>query len=135
MLTTRRSSLPPIEVLYRIRKQRPDLFDKMEIYIDGGITRGSDVLKALCLGARAVGIGRPFLYSLGAGYGQAGAARVLEILREEIEGNMRILGVTTLDELGPHFVNARALERDIVELQGESLRGVEALRTATRAKL
>ena len=47
----------------------------MEIYIDGGIRRGTDVLKALALGARAVGLGRPFLYSLAAGYGEAGVRR------------------------------------------------------------
>lgn len=53
----------------------------MEIYIDGGIRRGTDVIKALALGATAVGIGRPFLYSMAAGYGEEGVRRMVQILR------------------------------------------------------
>jgi len=56
-------SLPPIEVLHDIRLQRPDIFTKLEVYIDGGVQRGTDVVKAVCLGAKAVGLGRPFLYA------------------------------------------------------------------------
>ncbi|KAJ7446514.1 FMN-dependent dehydrogenase-domain-containing protein [Mycena galericulata] len=56
-------SLPPLEVLYKLRKQRPEVFDKVEVYIDGGVQRGTDVVKALCLGATAVGLGRAFLYA------------------------------------------------------------------------
>ena len=59
-----------ILILLELRKQCPYVFDKLEVYIDGGFERGSDILKALALGARAVGIGRPFLYSLL--YGQDG---------------------------------------------------------------
>lgn len=75
--------MPSVEVLYKIRKQRPDIFAKTEgtspsglplfvlmaliqmfiVYLDGGVRRGTDVLKALCLGATAVGLGRPFLYA------------------------------------------------------------------------
>lgn len=58
-------------MLLELRKNCPEIFDKIEIYIDGGFERGSDVLKAICLGATAVGIGRPFLYSLI--HGQDGA--------------------------------------------------------------
>lgn len=68
---------PPIEVLQEIRKERPDLCDKMEIFVDGGIRRGTDVLKALCLGAKAVGIGRPFLYAQSA-YGPDGVVKVVD---------------------------------------------------------
>ncbi|GJE85999.1 FMN-dependent alpha-hydroxy acid dehydrogenase family protein [Phanerochaete sordida] len=96
-------ALPPLEVLYRIRQQRPDLFDKMEIYVDGGVTRGSDVLKAVCLGARAVGLGRPFLYAQSA-YGAEGVVKVIRILEREIYMCMRLLGARTVDDLVPQMV-------------------------------
>ncbi|RTE79195.1 hypothetical protein BHE90_006329 [Fusarium euwallaceae] len=53
-----------ILVLLELRKNCPEVFDQLEVYIDGGFERGSDILKAIALGATAVGIGRPFLYSL-----------------------------------------------------------------------
>jgi glutamate synthase domain-containing protein 2 len=54
----------PIDVLIELRQTRPDLFEKVEVYIDGGVRRGTDVLKAIALGATAVGLGRPFLVSV-----------------------------------------------------------------------
>ncbi|KAF9455693.1 FMN-dependent dehydrogenase-domain-containing protein [Collybia nuda] len=96
-------SLPPMEVLYKIRQQRPDLFDSLEVYIDGGVGRGTDVIKALCLGARAVGIGRPFLYAQSA-YGAPGVVRIVEILQREIVTAMRLLGVKSVKDLGPEMV-------------------------------
>lgn len=68
---------PAIHTLLEVRKYCPKVFNKIEIFVDGGIKRGTDVVKALCLGARGVGIGRGALYGLGAG-GQAGVERVLE---------------------------------------------------------
>ena len=65
------SAQASILVLLELRKNCPWIFDKLEVYIDGGFERGSDILKAICLGATAVGIGRPFLYSLV--HGQDGA--------------------------------------------------------------
>ena len=63
------------------------LHGKLEVLVDGGIRRGSDVMKALALGASAVGIGRPSLYGM-ASYGQAGVEKVLQILKDEmIMGN------------------------------------------------
>jgi len=59
-----------ILVLLELQRCCPQIFDKMEVYIDGGITRGTDIFKALCLGARAVGLGRGFLYALN--YGKEG---------------------------------------------------------------
>ncbi|PCH40489.1 hypothetical protein WOLCODRAFT_136908 [Wolfiporia cocos MD-104 SS10] len=96
-------SLPPLEVLYRIRKERPDVFEKLEVYIDGGIRRGTDVLKALCLGAKAVGLGRAFLYAQSA-YGEAGVVQTVRILQREIILGMRLLGVTSVNELVPGLV-------------------------------
>ncbi len=68
---------PPVHTLLEIRKYCPQVFGRVEVWVDGGIRRGTDVVKALCLGARAVGIGRPALFGLGAG-GQKGVERVLE---------------------------------------------------------
>ncbi|OCB88868.1 hypothetical protein A7U60_g3963 [Sanghuangporus baumii] len=93
----------PMTVLYELHQRRPDLIKKKEVYIDGGVTRGTDVLKALCLGARGVGMGRAFLYANGA-WGEAGVRRVVQIMREEIETSMRLLGVTSLDQLTPDHV-------------------------------
>jgi len=72
--------------------------DRTEVLVDGGIRRGTDVLVALALGARAVLIGRPALWGLAAG-GEAGALRVLTMLREEIELGMRLLGTPTVADI------------------------------------
>jgi L-lactate dehydrogenase (cytochrome)/(S)-mandelate dehydrogenase len=75
--------------------------DRAEVLLDGGIRRGSDVVKALCLGADAVCIGRPYLYGLGAA-GPDGAHHVVEILREGITRCLTLMGVGSLRELtGP----------------------------------
>lgn len=73
------SSQAPITVLHELSAQRPDLMrnPSFEVYIDSGVTRGTDVLKALCLGARAVGLGRAFLYANGI-WGQQGCERVIQ---------------------------------------------------------
>jgi 4-hydroxymandelate oxidase len=68
---------------------------RIPILVDGGIRRGTDVLKAIALGASAVAIGRPYLYGLAVG-GSAGVSRVIEILRTELEMAMALTGRTTL---------------------------------------
>lgn len=68
---------PAIHTLLEIRKYCPEVLNKIEVWVDGGIKRGTDVVKALCLGAKAVGLGRAALFGLGAG-GQAGVERVFE---------------------------------------------------------
>lgn len=80
---------------------------RAEVLLDGGIRRGSDVVKALCLGANAVLIGRAYAYGLGAG-GQAGVTRAIEILRSEIVRTMKLLGCASVAELGPEFVDVPA---------------------------
>ena len=72
--------------------------DRAEVILDGGVRRGTDVVKALCLGARACMVGRPFLYGLGAG-GQAGAERAIEILQTEIDRTLALIGRPTLADL------------------------------------
>jgi len=76
---------------------------RLSVIVDGGFRRGSDVLKALALGADAVMIGRAALYGLAAG-GEAGVAHVLNLQRVEMERVMTLLGCHSLDELGPHLI-------------------------------
>ncbi|KAJ4486303.1 FMN-dependent dehydrogenase-domain-containing protein [Lentinula aciculospora] len=96
-------ALPPLEILYRLKMQRPQVFDKLEVYIDGGIRRGTDVVKAVCLGARAVGLGRPFLYAQSA-YGEVGVRKMISILEREIVTTMRLMGASKIAELTPDMV-------------------------------
>ena len=76
---------------------------KAEIIIDGGFVRGTDIIKAIALGARAVGIGRLQAWALGAG-GTPGLIHCLELLENEIITTMGLLGVTALDELDPSYL-------------------------------
>ena len=103
---------PSIHTLLEIRRHCPQVFSKVEIWIDGGIKRGSDIAKALALGARCVGIGRLPLYGLAAG-GPEGVERVFEIVKGELETAMKLLGVQRVEQLGPRHVNARSVIRDI----------------------
>lgn len=100
---------PPLLTLLEIRKYAPEVLEKLEVFIEGGIKRGTDVIKALALGARAVGIGRAALFGL-SGYGKEGVERVLEILKEEVATAMRLLGVNSLQEIGRRHVNIAAIE-------------------------
>jgi len=77
--------------------------NRIPVFLDGGIRRGTDAFKALALGAKAVGIGRPFLWGLGA-FGQAGVDRVLEILQGELKLVMRNCGTRTVAEIGRAYV-------------------------------
>ncbi len=82
---------------------------QIEVLMDGGIRRGSDVVKALCLGARAVLIGRAYAYGMAAA-GEAGVRRALEILREDLERTMRLLGCADVKELDSSYVEVRELQ-------------------------
>jgi 4-hydroxymandelate oxidase len=75
----------------------------MPVFIDSGFRRGSDIVKALCIGAKGVAVGRPYLWGLGA-FGQPGVERVLEILRTELRGSMQQVGAPTLKQLTPAMV-------------------------------
>lgn len=76
---------------------------RAEVIVDSGFMHGTDVVKALCLGARAVLVGKLMTWGLGAG-GEAGVRRVLELLRVEISSVMAYLGVRSVAELGPSYV-------------------------------
>jgi len=77
--------------------------DELEVIVDGGVRRGSHILKALCLGAKACSAGRPYLYGLGAG-GEAGVAQALKILRTEMERDMALMGVRSIHELDESMI-------------------------------
>ena len=78
---------------------------RMAVIVDGGVRRGSDIAKAAALGAVAVGLGRAPVYGLGAG-GEAGAARALEILREEFDRTLALTGCRSVAELTPDLVTS-----------------------------
>ena len=82
------------------------LHDRLEIICDGGIRRGTHVVKALALGANACSIGRGYLYPLAAG-GQAGVERGLSLLRSEVERTMALAGCNSVEKLGRDYVNHR----------------------------
>jgi len=80
---------------------------RAEVLMDGGIRRGSDIAKAMCLGAKAVLIGRAYAYGLGAA-GEAGVARSLEILRADLERALALLGCESVQELDRSYVDVPA---------------------------
>jgi len=77
---------------------------QVEILMDGGIRRGSDIVKAICLGARAVLCGRAYAYGLAAA-GEAGVARAIEILRADLDRTLRLLGCPSIAALDRSYVN------------------------------
>jgi len=80
---------------------------KIPVLVDGGFRRGTDVFKALALGATAVGVGRPYLWGLAA-FGHKGVVRVMEILRAELAVDMGMAGTGKISEIDRSFVRARA---------------------------
>jgi isopentenyl diphosphate isomerase/L-lactate dehydrogenase-like FMN-dependent dehydrogenase len=94
-------SMAPLEAL-------PEIVDavgkRIHVIVDSGFRRGSDVVKALALGAHAVLIGRATLYGVAAG-GYAGATRAITLFREEIDRVMALLGACTVAELGPELLH------------------------------
>ena len=80
--------------------------DRIEVICDGGITRGTHVLKALSVGAKACSGGRLYLYALAAA-GEEGVARAIALLRAEMERGMKLMGAKTLLDLGPHNLRWR----------------------------
>jgi len=80
--------------------------NKVEVYVDGGVRRGTDIFKALALGAKAVGVGRPFLYGMAA-YGQEGVERVIQLLKNELEVCMQLMGTRSINQIEPGMVAQR----------------------------
>ncbi|KAF2155678.1 hypothetical protein K461DRAFT_221718 [Myriangium duriaei CBS 260.36] len=107
---------PAVLVLLELRVRCPWIFTRMEVFLDSGVRRGSDVVKCLCLGARAVGMGRSVLWA--ANYGAEGVEKLVEIVRDEVEVTMKMLGVTRIEELHPGLLNWRDLEGLVPEREG-----------------
>lgn len=102
---------PPLLTLLEINKYAPHVLGKhMQVFLDGGVRRGTDIVKALALGATAVGIGRPTLFSMTGGFGSCGIRRMIQILRRELEINMALLGARNVHELERSMLNTRRLE-------------------------
>ncbi|HZA96210.1 MAG TPA: alpha-hydroxy acid oxidase [Burkholderiaceae bacterium] len=93
------ASLAPLHALPAIARAK----GHMKVMIDSGIRRGNDVLKAIALGADFVFIGRPFIYAASVG-GEAGVSHAIRLLAHEIQQDMALIGVSSLRELGPHFL-------------------------------
>jgi len=110
------------EVVTELSRRRNLTFpnDKFALFIDGGVRRATDVLKAVALGATAVGIGRPFLYAFSS-YGQQGVEHALQILKDEFEMNMRLLGAPTLADVTRDLVDADNIRAHTVAVPGDRL--------------
>ncbi|KAF5663394.1 cytochrome b2 mitochondrial [Fusarium circinatum] len=101
------TSQPALLTLAEINIKCPYVLSKMSIFIDGGIRRGTDVFKAVCLGAHGVCLGRPFFYALM--YGGDGVKHLMNILRDELENAMQLCGIQRLSEAYPGLLNTKAL--------------------------
>lgn len=125
-----------VMVLLELRRDCPEVFEYMEVFVDGGIRRGSDILKAVCLGARAVGVGRPFQCAVS--YGTEGVTycasskpphsshdKILEkteslitrfcvVLKDELETAMRLCGVTDIDAVRGDMSFLNTAELDVL---------------------
>lgn len=107
----------PMVTLLEIRRYAPHLIRppegrKFQILLDGGVRRGTDVVKALALGATAVGIGRPVLYAM-TRFGAEGIKRMIQILRAELATNMALVGAASTADLVPEMVNSERVEKEV----------------------
>ncbi|CAK4011693.1 Cytochrome b2, mitochondrial [Lecanosticta acicola] len=109
------TSPPAILTLLECQANCPEIFSKLEVLVDSGIRRGSDVLKCLCLGATAVGLGRPFLFA--SNYGEEGVEHLIDIIRTELATAMALIGITDLSQCEPGLVST--LELDPLVSRGE----------------
>jgi L-lactate dehydrogenase (cytochrome) len=111
------TALPPILVLLECYCRFSQIFDKpnFEIYIDGSIRHGTDILKCLCLGAKDIYMRRSFLYATA--YGQEGFEHLIDLMQDELEVGMRNVGVTKIEDLGPHLVNIGDLDHLVPSTQ------------------
>lgn len=93
----------PLEILLEINQEAPELLDQLEVWADGGVRYGGDVIKLLALGARAVGVGRPYMFANI--YGVDGVERVTEILKKEVVVDGGNLGLESLGDVDRSYVS------------------------------
>ncbi|KAF4963296.1 hypothetical protein FZEAL_10943 [Fusarium zealandicum] len=91
-----------LEIALEIHEEAPEVFKQIEVYADGGVRYGGDVLKLLALGVKAVGVGRPFMYSNI--FGVDGVKKVIDILKHEISIDAGNLGVPDIQKINPSYV-------------------------------
>jgi L-lactate dehydrogenase (cytochrome) len=113
-----------IEVLAEVMAVLPERGwgNRIEVLVDGGIRKGTDTIKALCLGAKEVGIGRPFLYAMSA-YGLPGVDRAMQLLKNEMEMNMRLIGCSRINQLSPTMLDTRELSTHHTTVPADNLVG------------
>ena len=131
------SSPPAILSLLECQLNCPEIFTNpsFSIFVDGGIRRGSDILKCLCLGATAIGLGRPVLYALN--YGQQGVEHLLETLATELATAMALVGITDLAQAEPGLVWTGELDALVAKGEGHpyAVKKVGGTGGGVRAKL
>ncbi|KAH7310533.1 S-2-hydroxy-acid oxidase [Stachybotrys elegans] len=101
----------PIEVAYEIYRNAPEIFQKVPVLADSGVRTGSDVLKLLALGVKAVGLGRPFMFANV--YGYEGIIKAIRLLKNEIIQDGWNLGIGSLEDLEPSFLNLNTLAQNV----------------------
>jgi len=120
--------LSPIEVL-------PEIVDavgkRLTVLVDSGFRRGSDVVKALAMGANAVQIGRPTLYGVASG-GETGARRALTIFREEIDRVMALIGARSIADLNPEILRAPDFALRVADPARRGLRLLDTAKAVER---
>jgi L-lactate dehydrogenase (cytochrome) len=104
-----------------------------EVFVDGGVRRGTDVFKALALGATAVGVGRPALYAM-ASFGTAGVAKMIQILKNELEMTMRLMGTPTLADISEKMVITDHLHAHIAPVPSDMLQSATYIPAVTQAQ-
>jgi len=125
-----------IEVLPEVMAALKDInYDptKFEVFIDGGIRRGSDIFKAMALGAKAVGVGRPALYAMSA-FGAEGVAKMIDILKGELHLTMQLMGTPTLADIKPEMVNTDNLSAHIAMVPPDMLQRETYIPPITQAR-
>ncbi|OTA98279.1 hypothetical protein M426DRAFT_259312 [Hypoxylon sp. CI-4A] len=96
-------SRSPLEVAIEIQQQAPEVFTQTEVYADGGVRYGADVVKLLALGVKAVGLGRPFMYANV--YGTEGVKKVIDILKHEIAIDAANAGIADLKKIDKNIID------------------------------
>ncbi|KAI0130378.1 hypothetical protein BJ170DRAFT_681830 [Xylariales sp. AK1849] len=98
----------PLEIVYEIYRNAPQVFEQVEVMADSGVRYGSDVVKLLALGVKMVGMGRPFMYANC--YGLDGVTKLIQIMKTEIVADAGQAGVTDLRNVSRSLLNARSLD-------------------------
>lgn len=96
----------PVEIAWEIYQEDPSIFHEIEVYADGGVRYGTDILKLLAMGVRAVGLGRPFLYANL--YGVEGISRAIDLLEKELTSAAANVGVADLKHVDASYVSIQA---------------------------